>query len=380
MNIGEMFVALGVKGSEKTLAGLGAVRKGMNDLFSTSLETKAGIIGAMYAAERLFAKSGATGTGLTNFTALTGKSAIELQRWQYAARQAGVANEEFTGSFKSVQGAMTNMLMGKGAPEGLALVASKVGFDAKRARDTFYVMEQLQKFAKSAPADVGNAVLKSFGLGEGTVAAMRRGAFNAQAFAAAPTYSQKEVGQLDKANIAWSNLGNQIEMAVGRFNASHGGQLVQDISKLVPKVLTLVEAFTKLADKLKIFQGIGKVFEGWSLIFDKVSSGVDSITGAIGDEGKRKTLGDDTLQFFKEMPGVFKVMAEDLLPGSKAVASGSPAVVGPPTNVAGGAQNNIVVHQNLTFQHDGKDPKKTEESVKRANQDAFRQFNQGQVN
>lgn len=394
MNIGELFVNLGVKGSEKTLGALTGVKKGLGEAKSMSIEAKAAIVGAVYALERLFAASGAMGTSLTNFNALTGLSAKQLQQWQYAARQAGVANEEFTGSIKSVQNSMTNMLLGKGAPEGLAMVAQKVGFDPKRARDTFYVLEQLQKFARSAPADVGNSVLKSFGLGEGTIAAMRRNAFTPDVMSKAPTYNDSQIQALDKANIAWSNLGSKIEMAVGKFNAKHGLQLVRDISMVTDQVLKLIEAFVGLADKLKIFSVIGKVFEGWTSIFKGVSEGVEGLS----TPKKREELGKDVMGFFKEMPGVFKAMSEDLfgapevapsgaggativMPKGKGIpsASRSAAPQVPPLQLSPGSTQNINVNQNLNFQHDGKEHKKTSDSVKKATQDAFRQYSQGQV-
>lgn len=384
MTVGELFLNLGIKGTKKTVDELDGVKKGLKDVGAMSLEAKAAIVGAVYALERMFAKSGAAGTNLTNFSALTDLSAKKLQQWQYAARQAGVSNEEFEGSLKGVQGAMTNMLLGKGAPEGLQILANKVGFDAKRARDTFYVMQKLQEFAKTAPADVGNAVIKSFGVGEGTIAAMRRGAFNEKAFKKAPTYSDDEIKQLDEANIAWSNLSTKVEMAFGHFNAMHGGQLVKDISMITDQVVKLVEAFTVLADKIKLFQIIGKAFEGWNMIFEGVTKGVtalqdkktrDSIWTGV-TTGKSKTLDDakSTLGY------VFK----DFMSGGfgTATPSNSPGMIAPPIagGKMGGTKNqNITIKQDLHFGHDGKNSKQTSADLKKANQDAFRQFALGEA-
>lgn len=262
MNIAELFVNLGIKGADKTVGALGSVKKGLGEVSTMSLEAKAGILAALYGLEQMAAKSGAAGTGLTNFAALTGLSAKTLQQWQYAARQAGVSGEELTGSLKSVQNSMTNMLLGKGAPEGLGIVSKAVGFDPKRARDAFYVMEQLQKAAQALPKDVGNTVLKSFGLSEGTIAAMRMNKFNPKTLSQAPLYGDKEIESLNKSNVAWANLGNKIEMAFGHFNAKHGQQLVNDISKLVTEVMKFAEALTILSEKLKIFEVIGEVFDG----------------------------------------------------------------------------------------------------------------------
>lgn len=192
-----------------------------------SIEAKAGIAAVIYGMERLMQNSAQAGTGLTNFAATTGLSMKSLQQWQYAARQAGVSGEELTGSVKAVQQSMTNMLLGKGAPEGMGILARAVGFDPKKAKDTFYVMDKLQEASKRLSPEMFQAVSKSFGVGEGVSAAMRRNMFRPDVFAKAPIYSDQETGKLDKVNVAWSNLGQKIEMAMGHLTAGHGLQLVE---------------------------------------------------------------------------------------------------------------------------------------------------------
>jgi hypothetical protein len=301
MNVGELFVNLGIKGSEKTLGALSETAKKMGELGSTALTTKVAIVGAMYALEHFMKQSAEMGMGLSNFNALTGLSTKQLQQWQYAARQAGIGNEEFTGSLKAVQSSMANMLLGKGAPEGFAIVANKVGLDPKKLRDTFYVMEQLQKFSKSVPPDIANTVMKSFGLSEGTIAAMRKQVFTPDMFKKAPVISEGDINQLSKVEVAWRNINQKIEMAMGHFTAKHGLQLTKDIGELIPKVLKLADSFMNLADKLKIFTVIGKIFEGWGLLFSEIGGVVEKIGGIAGNllsgnEKKQKGAVEDIQQ------------------------------------------------------------------------------------
>jgi hypothetical protein len=283
MNIAELFVNLGIKGAEKTVGALGSIKKGMGELGSTSLEAKAAIIGAMYGLERMMAISGAAGTSMTNFTALTGKSAQDLQKWEFAARQAGVSAQELDGSVMSVRNSMTNMLLGKGAPEGIALLSKAVGgLDPTKYKDTFYMMTKLQEGMQRMTPEMAGMVGKSFGLSEGTMAAMRRNMFTPEMFGKAPTYSDKELASLDKSNIAWANLGQKIQMAFGHFNARHGQALVGDISKMVTEVFKLVETFEKLSSKLKLFEVIDEIFKGWGIIFDGIGTGVDKLMELMG--------------------------------------------------------------------------------------------------
>lgn len=366
MNIGELFVNLGIKGTEKTVGALGSVKKGLGEVSSMSLEAKAGILAVLYGLEQMAAASGATGTGLTNFAALTGLSMKSLQQWEYAARQAGVSSEEFTGSLKAVQNSMSNMLLGKGAPEGMQMVAKAVGgIDINKVRDTYYMMGKLQEAAQKLPKDVGNNMLKSFGLSEGVIAAMRRNSFNPETMQKAPKYSDKEIDSLNKSNIAWSNLGQKIEMAFGHFNAKHGQTIVNDISKITDKVFILVEAFSRLADKLKVFSVIGKVFEGWGLIFDAVGSGVDKLTGAGKGGGE-----------YTDKKGNLKKDPIDMLTDwiSAKVQNMNPDEFGPPMLEASrGAASTTNINQNIVHHGDAKDTKAVKDTHKSAINQAYRQ-------
>lgn len=297
MEIGQLFLNLGIKGADKTVGALTNVKKGLGEVGSMSLEAKAGILGAMYALEQLFASSGRAGTDLTNFNAVTGESVQMLQQYQYAARQVGVSNSDVESSFKTLQSAMAKTAMGQAPPAGLAQVSlalQRAGLGGinqkdveKFAKQPELLLQRLQQYAGvERNQALKNEVLKSFGISEGMVAGLNRQAFKPEILKKAPTYSDREVGQLDKANVAWSNLGNKVQMAVGHFNAMHGGQLVNDISKIVDQIIKLANAFVKLSEKLKLFEGIGKIFEGWTKIFGVINGEVDTISKGKGGIGK----------------------------------------------------------------------------------------------
>lgn len=370
MNVGELFVTLGIKGADQAGKAVEGVRKNLGEVKSMSLEAKAAIVGVVYGLERLMSSSAKSGTDLANFNALTGLSAKQLQQWQYAARQAGVSSEEFTGSIKGVQQSMTNMLLGKGAPEGFAMVANKVGLDPKRARDTFYVMEQLQKFAKTVPPDVANAMIKSFGVSEGTISAMRRNVFTPDMFKKAPMYSDKEVNQLSKVDVAWSNLGNKIQMAMGHFTSKHGLQIVNDISQITSAVIKLAEAFVTLGENLKVFEILKDVIQ----FVTSSMQGLSFITGK-NDVGA-KEVGKATWDLFNKDFSSKSSQKNEEEYRKHLMDTLVPKVNAPSNN----KQQNIEINQNLNFQHDGKDHKKTGDSVHKSVKDAFRQMsaqNQG---
>ncbi len=400
MNIAQLFVTLGIKGDEKAQKSLKGIKNSLGEIQTNALLVKAGLLGVFYGLEQLMNKSATTGNSLSQFATFTGKSAEELQRWQYAAQQVGVAGDEVTSSIKNVQAAMINMGQGGGAPSGMAMVANTVGFDQNKIRDTFYVMKQLQEFAKKVPSDVANDKLKSFGLSEGTINAMKRNAFNENTMKGAPIYSDSEIGKLQKVDVAWANLGQKISMAVGHLTAKEGLQMVKQITLLADEVIRLSTAFLNLLNNIKAFNALQDVFKGWTAI-------VQGMNNLLSGETKPGELSK----------GIGGALANDFT-GEQGFFGGKPKLDADPRDIAaldrhrGGAAefghfisnmvkgkntgtnfrddeyeaqfrakhgdgsktpSNVTINQDLHFQHDGKDAKRTGDSAKKAVKDAYRQ-------
>jgi hypothetical protein len=377
MNIAELFVNLGVKGADNAKKAIGGVKDGLGDVKSMSLEAKAAVIGAIYALERMMSSSAKAGTGFLNFGSLTGLSMQELQKWQYAARQAGVDGEELTGSLKGVQNSMTNMLMGKGAPEGMAMLANSVGFDTSKARDSFYVLEQLQKFAQTVPEDVGNAMIKSFGVSENTIAAMRRNAFNPNVMSNAPKYSDGEINQLNKVDVAMSNLNNKFQMAIGHLTSKHGMAIIKDFTILINVVGKAADQFIKLAEKIKLVEMVGEIFKGWGMIFEAMGSGIDKLMelmhlkDALKNDGGLKK---NPLAMARDFVGE---KMDDIFATKDIQAGRNVAPNMKPTGSNKVITNHAVVNQH--FQHAGTDPKKHADETRRGIKEAYSQLSRSGI-
>ncbi len=393
--IADLYIALGIQGAGKTIKALDDTGKGLKGLASLSLEVKAALLAAAYAMEKLMMGSAKAGSALQNFEAVTGLSTKKLQEWQYAGQQVGVAADDVAGSIKSVQGAMTKMLMNEGAPKGLALVANATkNFDVNRVRDTYYVMDQLQKAAQKLPKDLGNEALKSFGLSEGVIAGMRRNAFRPEVFKKADTYSSAEQQNLDKTNAGFANLQQRIEMMFGHFTAKHGPGFVENMMKMTDAVIRLIEAFIKLGDKLKIFDSIAKLA---GIISDPISKLADFVNSATDVADKpsvagAKKLGKSALNtaagFTKYLPGgPTSGIASFLLNSinNQVNAPKAQKALSPKSNkslvtpkglppVTGNKNQQNTFNQTLNFQGSGDDHKKTSDATKKAVQDAYRQM------
>lgn len=361
MNIGELFINLGIKGAEKAGQAIAGVTNSLKDVSSSGLAAKAAIVGVIYGLEQMMSASAKEGMGLQQFTNLTGISTDALQRWQFMARQSGVAAEEMSGSLKSVQDAMTAMLTGHGAPEGLTLLGQTVGFDPSRARDTLYVMGKLREFAQATKdtPDIANRVLGSFGLSPGTIQMLRTSKVELDKINPKSIYSGGEIEQLSKVQVAWMNLSRSIEMAFGHLTAKKGLGIVSQIQQMTTSIIQLVTVLASVAEKLKIFEAIGEMIKGLAVSIGFISDQLEKVFGKIDPkkEGGKSPLLFSPAQFLANK-------AIDAYYGNNfgIVEARKPQLAGPPSPDGFGNTNNmnIVVHN-----HGVKDAQEAASHVKR---------------
>jgi len=370
MNIGEFFIKLGVKGDDSAKKAMGGITNSLGEVRSMSLEAKAAILGVMYGLQRMMSNAGQVGTGLANFSALTGQSAEMLQRYQYAAMKVGVANGEVEASFKSIQKAMHDMAMGKGAPEGIGRLASLVGFDMDKAQNALYVMQKLQEYAKKETIDAERMrVLGSFGVGEGMQAGMVQNAFDPKILAQAEVYSNSQIKSLQRIDAMWASINRKIQMGFGKiFSTAEGERMIKDISKIVTEVMKLTEALIKLADKLKVFQALSDIMNFFSDSVNKMNEVVDVANSQPTTEKGKKEKTSKLLNYAGDFA---KYMVENMTASRVTkdfqldIAKGMKRE---PQSV-GGTVNNTV-----NFNHQGTDAKETVDEFSKRMNETLRQM------
>jgi len=360
---GELFVEIMVKGAETSKKSFEGLKGSLSKLSDMSLEAKAGILGAMYALERMTAASNNTGNSLVQFENVTGMSLETLQKYQYAARQAGVTNEDLTSSIKGIQSAMTNMLLGHGnAP--LAYLSKYVGGfskeDLKAPDSAFRILQKLQTATQKINPAVMRQLLSQLGVNEGTQSALFQGVFNQKNFDRAPKYNEGEARTLQKNQVAWANLGNKIEMAFGHLNAKHGLEMVKNISMITDSVIKLTESLIKLGESLKVFEVINMIFKGWDLLLspDKNKGGLAAWAGYI----------DEQMADFQKNSAFGKPLKDTMV--GRAVRSADDWLKTPhryadaPGAAAG--NTNVNIQQNIQHHGDAKDTRAVERAHKEA--------------
>ena len=266
-SVGELFINLGIKGTEKTIGSLQNVTVGMGDLKSMSLEAKAGIIGALYALEQFGHTSLVLGTNLSNTSTLIGVSTKKLQEYDYAAQQANVSQQEMEQTLKSLQALAKNVNLGHGIPEWLGRFAQVMGKPVNAelfksyALDPTKAVQDLQKYAAlEKDTAFKNLVLSSFNIGDAMKVALDKQVFNAKNFAAAPVLSDAQIKNLNETNIGIKNLISALDKMAADLTAAFGPNLLKTLELLVTDLDILIKLMTPFVEALsKLLPTKGKL-------------------------------------------------------------------------------------------------------------------------
>lgn len=214
INAGEFFINLGIKGGEGTLGMVSKTKEGFGELKSMAIESKAAILAALYALEKIVSTSGELGTTLKNFQSVSGIAPEVLQRYQYAAMKAGVANDSLLQSFLKLQSMAFDVRAGKGLPEWMAPIITTLAqhgkpigpdWPARWQKDPTLGLQALSQFALLSDIDTSTKALalQRAGMAPDLAAALMRGMLTPGKLSDVPKeiiLSEKEIIRLDALN------------------------------------------------------------------------------------------------------------------------------------------------------------------------------------
>lgn len=384
MNIGSLFIKLGVTGANKAVGSLNGVSKRLGDVSHSALLAKAAILGAFYATSRMLSSSSAAGQTLAATATQLGINVEELQKYQAAARMVGATNDDVSASFAGLQSTFTRALMGDRA-EGLNQIASATGAFSEEdirdfMRDPTKAIKPLMDFMRDDTIELGlrNEAIKSLGLTSKMIEAITQQAFTPSALASAGrfTLSGSDIKSMQEANRSWAELGLTMEHAVNKFNAVNGKQLAEDMLMVSRSVIELTENIIRLANELRVFEHLSNVLKFASAI---TSRGLSNRM----EQSAREAYGSDS---FTNQLRVFRDMLFNTHPSERGDGEHfqdealqeryrqaiqgrtlSPQQLTPTmpntTNNNQSTQSNVTVNQNLNFRHDGRDASRLSEAA-----------------
>jgi len=280
LNLGEMFLSLGIKGADKTVQSLNAVEKGFKSVYSAGMQNKVMIAAVIYGLQRMSAASGREGTALNQFAVATGLSSQALQKWQYMANRFNVEGSEVQSTLMGMQSSLIAMSdSGDTGPLG-RFAKFGVNVDASRLRDTMYMFNKYQEFAKKAPPDVARHILAQLGISDKVFQFLRANDMRMNQIKNSDIFSLDEIKNLDKVNKLWAEYERLVMIGTGRLNAAFAPDIIQSVT-------ILTQEFFKLTEQLIIL-------EGKYQMFDKFSKGIGSIadfTREVNEKGFLSAMG-----------------------------------------------------------------------------------------
>lgn len=153
MNIGELFVTLGVKG--KGLGTLKDVAKTVANLPVDAAAAIAGMAGISLELGKMAEEALATSVAFQAFSNQTGLSWQQLQRWQIVAEQANVSAQSVATSVSTLERNLAEIRLGRGNIAPFQML----GINAGPGQTAFGVLEELRKRIRGLnPATATNMI------------------------------------------------------------------------------------------------------------------------------------------------------------------------------------------------------------------------------
>lgn len=303
MKVGELFVELNVKGSDKTVNAFTSVKQSLNETASMAFATKAALLGVAYSIEQMASAAGSNAQNLINQNAALGINVQTLQKYEAVATRFGAAKGAVTGAFRSFSGMTAEYAMTGKVPARLSLAAGVIGdpgfLQAMERGDYPAVLQYLQKFAHSGiNKNQVLATLNSLGAG-GVADQVMRGSFNKKTLSEAPATSAATIKALDEMEQKFAIVGQKFAVMRDNFVAAWGPDLAKDMENLIPAIERLATSFMNLEKATLFMTGVAKAMEGLSSFFDGITLYSDAING----DGKAlKTINDNMGAFFQVRP------------------------------------------------------------------------------
>ena len=321
MKVAELFVNLGIKGTEEASKGVGKVDKGMKGLVSRGIAVKAAFIAAGVAFTRIIKSSANAGTSLKNFESVTGLSVDTLQKWQKAGKAVGIEASQITQSFKGLQSSLQAMKLTNISAD-LAVINDELirmgssPIQLEDFNDAFYVAQKLSEFSKNSDFDKGRKrQLLSSLVDDEFIALLNTDAINPKNLEKYDTLSKKQIENLSKLNAKVGSISSKFQKATQKIAGDISGGLIEKIDLIVNGITKLVLKLNILSEKVGVFKALSfsleVIFNGIAAslrIIEKSADGWIKLINLIDSSPKSektKKLGETGKTIYKETGLVF---------------------------------------------------------------------------
>lgn len=246
MKVAELFVELGVKGSEKALNSVKQVGDFLTDVSAKGLAAKAAIIGAVYALERLTVSSGEYGAGISNLSTLTGVNDKYIMQLEEAYRWYGnlgdAAESAAQSTIRAASKIQQEMIIEGEPPRGLMQAFSEMNVQLQRAEtDVPYLLEKMRGYVRKHAKDISPVVVNAFteAFGEGFVVTAR----SMDKDVSSLTRNIPSRGLVEKSaqiRRAWADFKKQFSLFELNLAGEYGAPVIKFLDEALAKVGILI--------------------------------------------------------------------------------------------------------------------------------------------
>ena len=283
MNVGELFVLLGVKADTVKVKDF---VKSIGEIPMTVAGGIAALAGLSFGIKELAQDAIATASAFELFQNQTGLSAQELQTWRNVAVQANVSAEAITGSVTSLQRQLAEIKMGRGNIAPFQIL----GIDPRQ--NAFRVLEQLRARIRKMDRPTATNLIQQMGL---TPDMMNVLTLSDDKF---KKFSQTVAGMTPRQEKAFLAL----RLQLAKLKLAFQDVMFRVMGSVLPALLPLINAvlpvFTRFVENLSMafaellkwlahvpgsVQTLAVLFGGLALIFAPVTAGVVALLLVIED-------------------------------------------------------------------------------------------------
>lgn len=267
MEIGSLFVTLGLKGANKTNNDLKKTQDNIMGISKKSLGAIAALAGVSLGLSAIYQRATQAGVGLSKFSNYTGKSSKELQKWQYVAMNAGVAAAEVENTFRSIGQIAGDFSLTGNLPAELNRIAQVVGgIDLSKLDDADYMLRKIQQFLQSgaesqntlntiASGIVSPEMIQFLNTNKKDPSMVPDGAIMSDGTSKALLQSKVEMDKFIK----------DIEVRFARLFVKIGPKVLPQLKELAVQVVNLTEALVTFLSNNKAFEMIGSLVKALTM-------------------------------------------------------------------------------------------------------------------
>jgi len=363
MKVGEFVVELLANANTVTLKQFGSE---LGQLPLKSVAAIAALAGVSWQLKEMAGQAMDTALRFQDFSAKTGLSWQELQKWEIVAKQANVSAENVASSIESIARASSDIRMGKGNVAPFQML----GIDP--SNNPFKILEQLREKVKDMNRPTAVNLLSQMGISPDMMKVLTLSDEKFRSYSkTVKGLSADQVESLQKAKLALVQLG-MVAQQVGATVVTHLVRAFETMKTALQGVTLYMPALVVAVGALVIaFAPVTAAIVGLLLLFDDLASYMRGDGSVIGDmldafekiKNKGGTAGNTLKGMTGGMPGLSLM---DVLPGGGSAASAARAA-------------QWIVNQNNTVTiHGGGSPTENAEAagryLGRNMRDSMRQF------